>query len=304
MEVLYCEPRLMTRLLVLGGTGLFWAVMMVALVRREVLPYFDYQAPPSYRGLLKELRAPELTTAEIRAAGTKVGSLESLAEPQIDGTFRIRTQLTMDARVQGPRDAETRETGTSKISLSLKSDTRVDALYRLTRLSCDLDIGFGLATIRADRDKEDLKITHEVRLGKQRIAGGTQNVEFPREGMIGDLFQPFPGGGPLHVGKKWKIPTISADLTGPRLAWLYAAVTDRETITWNEKPVNTYRVEIRTEPTEEKRPTHISWCQDDGVALVQQMTYLSLVYEIVLVSRRSISRGEAHGWNYRFKSGE
>lgn len=300
IEVLYCELHIMTRLLVLGASGLFWAAMMLALVRREVLPYFEYQAPPSYRELLRDLRAPELTTAEIRAAGSPVGFLESLAEPQFDGTFRIRTRLSMKARFMGPREPGTQETGTSALQIGMKSSTIVDALYRLSRVSCELDLGFGLAMLQAARDKESLKITHEVRVGRERFAGGTQNIEFPSEGMMGDLFQPFPGGGPLYIGKKWKIPTITADLKGAQLAWLYAAVTDREEILWNEKPVRTYRVEIRKEPTEEQRPTHISWCRDDGVALVQQMTLPPLVYEIVLVTRRTLTRFEAHAWNAKF----
>src|SRR5262245_202989 len=263
----------MSRLVVLAGTGLAWIVMMTVLVRREVLPYFLYQPPPSYRDVLANLRDAELTKGEIQAAGAKVGELESLAERLPDGTCRIRTVISLKALIPaaGGRFDEQ--------PLRLMSTTNVDALYRLQVTWCELDLGWGVATIQGTREGDRLKVRLNVGQGGQVLGGMTQTLELPKEGMIGDLFQPFPGGGNLFVGKKWKIPTMAADLTGPKLGWLYAAVTDRESIEWGGKrSVETYRVEIRTEPTEEKRPTHISWIRDDGIALRQQFTFQSLVY--------------------------
>ncbi len=287
----------MTRLLILGASGLFWAAMMVALFRREVLPYFDYQAPPSYRDVLKDLAVAELTKGEIQAAGVRVGEVETMAERLFDGTFRLRTRAALKARILGSGAPDARERATDTLMIRLKSETIVDALYRLNRTWCEIDVGFGAVTILANRDGEKLNVKLNFGQGNRILGAMSQTVDVPKEGMIGDLFQPFPGGGSLYVGKKWKIPTMSADLTGPKLGWLYAAVTDREKIEWNGiKDVDTFRVEIRTEPTEEKRPTHISWCRDDGIALKQQFTFQSLVYEIVFLSRVSRSRGEAIGW--------
>jgi hypothetical protein len=288
----------MSRFLILGGSGLLWIVMMAALVRQEVLPYFEYQAPPSYRDLLKDLRVAELTRGEIQAAGVKVGDIESMAERLFDGNSRIRSRASMEARILGGG-----EKATDKMMLGLKTETIVDALYRLQRTSCEIDLGFGVARIQGTREGDYLNARLEFIQGKRILGGVKQRVELPREGRIGDLFQPFPGGGSLFVGKKWKIPTMTADMTGPKMGWLYAAVTERETILWNEKPVDTHRVEIRTEPTEEKRPTHISWCRDDGTALKQQMTFQSLVYEIVFISREPRSRGEAIGWGRKHFGG-
>lgn len=286
----------MTRLLVLGASGALWAVMMVALFRREVLPYFDYQAPPSYRDVLRDLVHAEFTKGEIQAAGVPVGRIESLAERQFDGTCRIRSRATMKARIQGTEVLDEEGRGTTEVPLNLKSDTLVDALYRLQRTWCEIDLGYGVASIQGVRDGDFLNMKFSVGRGAAVLGGMSQRVEVPKEGMVGDLFQPFPGGGALFVGKKWKIPTMTADLAGPRLGWLYAAVTEREKILWMEKSVDTFRVEIRTEPTEEKRPTHISWCRDDGVALKQQFTFQSLVYDIVFVSKEPLKRGERAPW--------
>jgi hypothetical protein len=281
----------MTRFFILGASGLLWVLMMVALVRQEVLPYFEYQAPPSYRDILKDLRVAELTREEIQAAGVRVGDIESMAERLFDGTSRIRTRASMEARILGMG-----EKSTDKFTVRLKSETLVDALYRLQVTSCRIDLGFGVASIQGTRNGNLLNAKLELAQGKRILGAMKQTIELPKEGMIGDLFQPFPGGGSLYVGKKWKIPTMTADLAGPKLGWLYAAVTERETILWNDQPVETLRVEIRTEPTEEKRPTHISWCRADGIALKQQFTFQSLVYEIVFVSREPRTRGEAIVW--------
>lgn len=290
----------MTRFLVLGGSGVFWAVMMLALVRREVLPYFDYQSPPAYRDFLKDLRAPQLTKGKILAAGVPVGEIESLAERLFDGTCRLRTRAHMKARILGTVDPATKEKGTGEIPIGLKSETIVDALYRLNRTWCEIDLGFGAATIHGVREGEVLNLRLTFGQGRSVLGATSQKVEMPKEGMIGDMFQPFPQAGALYVGKKWKIPTMSLTATGPSVGWLYAAVTDREKIEWrDQKDVETFRVEIRTEPTEEKRPTHVSWCRADGIALKQQMTFQSLVYDIVFVSRRDLTRADAIGWGRR-----
>ncbi|HEU4339522.1 MAG TPA: hypothetical protein VFS19_05600, partial [Planctomycetota bacterium] len=210
----------------------------------------------------------------------------------------IRTWGDMNARILG-----TGRQATDNVPIKLKSESVVDALYRLTRTWSEIDIGFGVATIQGVREGDMLNVKLSIGQGKNVFGAVSQRVEVPKEGMIGDLFQPFPGGGSLFVGKKWKIPTMTADVTGARLGWLYASVTDREEILWRDEKVQTMRVEIRTEPTEEKRPTHISWCRSDGVAVKQQFTFQSLVYDIVFLSREAQTRGQSIRWGLdRFES--
>ncbi len=283
----------MMRILTLGGSALLWGLMMVLLVRREVVPYFEYQAPPTYRSYLKGIQVPLLTTADILAAGTKVGSVETLVEG--DGIWTIRTRLEMKVRLPGSGKALGDE-----IPIGIRSETGVDAFYRLYRAWFDMRLSFAQVTLRAAREKELLAATYEFKVGGQRVAGGTQNVEFPPDSMIGDLFQPFPGGGPLHVGKKWRIPTFSADLTGFKVNSLYVAVTEHQRIEWNGQMVDALRVEIRTEPTEEKRPKYVVFCREDGIPLSQQFTYENLLYEIVLRTRRTLSGYEPGRWMSAF----
>jgi len=281
----------MTRFAVLAGSGLFWALMMFALVRREVLPYLAYQSAPTYRSRLRNLSKPELVKAVINAANTPVGTLESLGEPHSDGTFRIRTRMSMKARMSAG----------GEIPVRMKSETIVDALYRVSRVTFEMDGGIFSVSVLGSRRGELMDVSYEFRIGERRLTGATQTIEFPTDAMVGDLFQPFPGGGGLFVGKKWRIPTVSPDAMGFRLKSLYAAVTDREKIEWQGAMVDTFRVEIRTEPTEEMRPTHIVWCRDDGLAIVQQMTYLSLVYDLRLESLQSLKYRDAHLWNRAYE---
>lgn len=286
----------MTRFVVLAGSGLFWALMMFALVRREVLPYLAYQSAPTYRSRLRNLTKPELVKAVITAANTPVGLLESLGEAQADGTFRIRTRMSMKARL-----AAAREGSSGEIPVRMKSETIVDALYRVSRVTFEIDGGIFSVSVLGARRGQLMDVSYEFRIGDRRLTGGTQTIEFPTDAMVGDLFQPFPGGAGLFVGKKWKIPTVSPDAMGFRLKSLYAAVTDREKIEWQGAMVEAFRVEIRTEPTEEMRPTHIVWCRDDGLAIVQQMTYLSLVYDLRLESRQSLKYRDALMWNRAYE---
>jgi len=266
---------------------------MVTLVRREVLPYFEYQAPPTYRSYLRGVETPLLTSADILAAGTKVGTVDTLIYG--DGPWTLRTRFDMKVRLPGSDKKQGNE-----ITVGIKSETNVDAFCRLSRTSCDMRLSFAQILLRARREKDVLVTNFEFLVGGQRMGGGTQNIEFPPDGMIGDLFQPFPGGGPLQVGKKWRIPIFSADLTGFRASALYAAVTEHQRVEWEGQMIDALRVEIRTEPTEEKRPKYVVLCREDGVAISQQFTYENLLYEIVLRSRRTVTPLERNQWNSVF----
>jgi hypothetical protein len=283
----------MMRILTLGGSALLWGLMMILLVRREVVPYFEYQAPPTYRSYLKGVQGPLLSTADILAAGTKVGSVETLMYG--DGNWTILTRLQMKARASGLHKGSGDE-----IQVGIKSRSYVDAFYRLYLATYDIRLSIAQITLRASREKDVLVATYEFLVGGRRVAGGTQKIEFPPDGMIGDLFQPFPGGGPLHVGKKWKIPTLSPDLTGFRVSSLYAAVTEHQRVEWNGQMIDALRVEIRTEPTEEKRPKYVVLCREDGLALIQQFTYENLLYEIVVRTRRTLVGTEQGRWIAEF----
>src|SRR6185503_3252387 len=116
----------MTRTLILLGSGLFWTLMMAALVRREVLPYFRYQAPPSYRGYLENQRHAEIVRAEITLAGKAAGWVESVSLPQPDGTRKLRSTVKFDASIPVGR------TGTTQIPVASYSEYVIDSQYQLT----------------------------------------------------------------------------------------------------------------------------------------------------------------------------
>ena len=75
--------RKRTPVLILGGAA--WTVMMTLLVQREVLPYFEFQAPPSYHTWLAGKEQAEATRYRIYREDRLEGRMETLLRPRPGG---------------------------------------------------------------------------------------------------------------------------------------------------------------------------------------------------------------------------
>lgn len=284
------------RNLVLLATGAVWAVMVAGLVQREVVPYLTYQAPPSYKAIFHGKRAWEFTAADLTFAGEPCGSLESLSGPGggLGGGMGGVSYgvLHFTARVRAPGQDLPVE-----IPMRILSRTMLDELYQLESIKWLLQ---GPATISADgrRTGDLLHIDYRVTVPMmpQLDRQGRSSLEFPHDSMLGDSFQPYPGGGRMHLGKRWKMTTIIPELDGFRMGYLYAVVTARETFIWQGREINGFRVEVRKKVTEDDLPTHILQTDEDGTAYIQRMTYKDLEYVITLRERREIEQEERQEW--------
>lgn len=279
------------------ATGAVWAVMMSALLKREVLPYFAYQAPPTYRGLLQTRVEPERTRAAIHLGRDKRGAIDTLIEPQMDGSFRWRSVAEFEAAVPTPGRTEL-----LNVPVSFRSEVVIDATYQLARFRWDLR-SFFHGWVRGRRTGNRLRIEYEVEAMGSRLAGGAQEMDFPEDTMVGDVFQPYLGGGRLYVGKKWKIATIELHHTGFRLGTLYAAVTAREVFRVRFRDLIGFRVEVRRKPSDEVLPALILHCQEDGTAVKQKVTFENLEYVVTVEEKKSLGPEEVaewirrHGWS-------
>src|SRR5258706_13075768 len=76
-------------------SGCAWAVMMFFLFQQEIRPYFEYQAPPSYRQAFSRQTAPELQKRVVYFARERIGEAETLLEPVSTGGARQRSRILM-----------------------------------------------------------------------------------------------------------------------------------------------------------------------------------------------------------------
>ncbi len=291
----------MTRHLVLLATGVIWAVMTAGLVRREVLPYFAFQAPPTYRSLLTARKGWEVETADISFSGTPCGTIETLFDPEYGDGSRTLTILRFSARARISKQEVPLE-----FPVTACTETDLTPNFELDRFTWSMSMGpVGLYAI--GKRKDDL-LTIEYRvsstLGVAFNDEGKKELEFPRDTMLGDAFQPYGGGGKMFIGKRWKMTSITPDLAGfrptLRLGLLYAVVTARETFAWRGRPIQGFKIEVRRKATEDDLPTHVFYVNDAGAALLQKMTFQNLEYVIELRDRRELSATELHAWTRRW----
>lgn len=280
----------MTRAIWLLVTGTFWAVMMTALVKREILPFFEYQAPPTYRTMLRYRTQPELERRLIRTGAEKRGQIESLLQPMENGAFRIRTKMDMALSVPG----------VGSLVLSLRTEVNIDAAYQLADFSISSNsLGFPIRMSGMRRGAKLLLSTAGLSSG---LGHGVEKaipneIEFPRDMTLADGFLPYLGGTKLSVGKKWLVQTMELGLQGLKPQPAFARVERRESRSWRGQEVSCHVVEIRRRESDEL-PWHTLWVNEDGLVLEEEMSHDKLVYSIVLEERRTLSTEEVKSWEW------
>ncbi len=271
----------MNRALVLLVTGTFWALMMTALVRREILPYFEYQAPPTYRSMFRDRRQPELERRAVYFGTEKRGHVESLFEPLPNGHYRTRTRIDIRLTVGKMGD----------FPLAMRWETNVDAAFQLADFAMETDL-VGMPFKMSGFRRGDKLI---VKTGGGVPKGAPSEIDFPRDMTLGDGFVPYAGGAKLAVGKKWLVTTLDMTLAGVQPTRVFARVERRESKKWRGKEVPCYVVEIRKRENDDLA-WHTLWVNEEGVVLVEQMTFDKLLYTVVLEEKQVITPDQAKAW--------
>lgn len=280
-------------------SGIAWAVMMYFLFEREVLPYLEYQAPPSYRFLLRDQPGAEVRVFSISLGRQHVGDAETLMRPLPSGGHRMQTRMTM------------RMTPFMRLKLRddrmfMRNEVEVDAAFQLARFEMEASISGIPVRVRGTREGKNLLVDYRfLRLRDQRV------FEFPEDATIADDFFPFQGGTQLEEGKKWKIKMLDVNemfslskSNKLSMTELYAKVVGREIVEClGGRQVLAFKVELRKvpDPLEEKIPDYLVWVDKDGMMVKETKMINRLPCEIVLAKIRRLSDKEAgeYVWSVR-----
>jgi hypothetical protein len=280
----------MKRTLFLLVTGCFWAVMTALLVRREILPYFEFQEPPSYRSYLRGVNEPEITRYVILMSTTHVGDIENLVVPNPDGTYRMRSRTRWelpDALLPG-----------ADKNLYLATRTDVDGRYQLVEsaLSGSLQgLPFHmLAVRRADK----MRLTVDLTFFRETY----DNLPYEEDSVMSDGIVPYYGGR-LKVGKKWRVKTLDVKGIGPSsrgfsASDLYATVEGRTNRIHNDTPVPCYEVVFRKGATKDAPVSHIAYVDDEGRVLSTLLFLGKWVYEVRFLEKRTLTADEAKNYQW------
>jgi hypothetical protein len=286
----------MNRFSLLLVTGTAWAVMMGLLFEREVRPYFQYLAPPTYETIFKELRKPEYQRRAVIFAGSRIGDSESISEPQEGVGARMQSRLSMRMGVFG---------GLKLMDdrALMSSEFRVGLDHQLREFRLDGNFQGVPVTARGERQGGQLRLSYNLVITK-----GDLLVPFPKDATLSDSFLPYQGGGRLETGKKWKIRMFDlgnlVSLGKDRkveLTELYATVVGRERPPGRPDGPEAWQIEVRKDPTEEIW-SYLIWVDERGTVLEQHMKINKLLCKIVLEERRDLSPAEAKEFPWRVPS--
>ena len=279
---------MLNRHLWLLATGSIWAVMVYFLFEQEILPYFEYQKPPSYRSLLRNQDKAVVRKYVVSLGTQRIGEAETMIRPLAGGGHYMENRMSM-------RTAAFTPIKLLDDRFVMKNEVRVDADYRLTEFLLQGRIS-GIP-IKAQGTRLDDKLNVSYRFLKFR---DTQVFNFPDDATLTNEFFPFQGGAMLAVGKKWKMKMIDAasmvSLSKKnRLALkeVFASVVGREMVEVGDgQMVDAYVVEVRRRATEEL-PSYRVWVNDAGTVIRQRSKFRKLEYDILLQEETVMTAEEA-----------
>lgn len=266
------------RFVVVGTTAL-WAWMTALLVKREIVPYFEYQSAPSYGTMLGKVDAPIYRRYEVFLGGTRVGEAEELISFESDPSYMIEDRVRFDL-------SSISRLASGKILIRSKTEVNLD--FELTRFFAEMNLGgeMHLAT-HAFRDGDALEVSYRG-LGMH----DSVRMEFPRGTMLSHNFVPYHGNRYLAVGQKWKMQMIEFGLTGrPRFVPSFVSVEERIVETWQGREEDVYRIEIKERPNQE-RVNYMAWVTRDGTVIKSLSTIGSIEVITNLVEQRTLTENE------------
>ena len=277
-------------------TGCTWAVMVYFLFEKEILPYFEYQTPPSYKTMLRDQKKAVVRYYSVSLGAQRVGEAETLTRPLPGGGHFMETRMVMKAgsfvQIKLVDDL-----------VQIKNEVRVDADFRLTEFMLTGRMSGIPIKVQGTRQDDQLHVRYRFLQFHD-----DQLFDFPDDATLSNEFFPFQGGAMLTVGKKWKMKMIDAGSLislnkKNRLALkeVYATVVGREVVEiGEEKSVEAFLVEVRRKHQEEI-PSYRVWVDDRGTVVRQRSTFRKLENDIRLVEEREMSAEEAAAHTWRIK---
>lgn len=284
----------MNRGLVIAAVGVLWAIMMAELVKREFLPYLEYQAPPSYAALLRGQKQPRIRVWSIRFGADRIGASESLLEPSGEGPARLRVRTRYDVSAMLPPAMRNQLGG--NFHVESWSDSEIDDAGQLAAFRMAMRGPSIQGRLEGRRRDGKLAVRYEYRVPLLGASKGEKEIELPEDMTLMDDSMPFAGGARLNLGKKWQMTTVTFDpQSGLKPQRLYAVVDAKEPWPAEEPRLEAFRVDVKKEPTSAVYQYQL-YVDDEGRVLEQRAYARDLQIRYLLEEDRTITPEEAKTW--------
>lgn len=234
----------------------FWVLMMGLLFEREIRPFIDNQAPPTYRRMLVGDGRPQTVRMQILRRLRPAGMYTATFTPQPSGFCRLKEVLGMDV-----------ELGRIKLHTTTTIETLIDPEFQLAKFGMEME-GAGLV-LRVDGVRLDRE-TLQIVLASPLSGRIEKTIPFEKDMVLSNDFSPFFRLPDLTPGREWIVHTLSPNLLQRDVAILplRARVVERETIGWGEgvAEVTVHRVEVAA-PEANGRVKYRVWVDLEGRVL-------------------------------------
>lgn len=259
----------------------FWGAMTTLLVRKDILPYLDYEEAPSYRQFLSSRKKTEIMTMRLIRGGEEAGTIRTTVTPKSDGSYVIATISDLRLMVPGSGDS---------ISVYMDSKTLIDPLFKFHRFEIDIKTRVMVPmeiSARGERRGETIVMTIKTPVGEIE-----RTMEYGEDETISDSLLPLLGASNLSVGKKWKIKTLEYDfLQGTfRQVPLWATVEVKEKRMWEGKEIDVFTVEVKKRLDDEK-PAGTLIVGADGTVLSHEMEIGGVIHTVLLEKKEVVEEG-------------
>jgi hypothetical protein len=263
--------------MLLGITGLTWALMMAALVQNEVIPYFEYQASPTYRSFLKERPTREFSLRTVYLGSEAVGQSRTMIYPGPHESRQVFTEFDMSMAGLLTMMGMKKQLNSAVDRISIVSRQSINAAYQLEWFKMSGQVMLPIK-VEGRREGNLMKVTYDVASMK-----GETDLPFERMAMLGGSYTPLQGVGKPSVGKKWKLQTLDVEVFSgkPKFVTVFARIEAKETIVYQGRNIEAYRIEFRKDLNKEL-PISRLWVDEDGEVLIEEMQVFNLSCRVVL----------------------
>jgi len=237
------------------GVTAFWAVMMGALVQREIVPVWVQSAPVSYGSLLSPNEVFKRSSLGIYFRGVRLGEADTFLSRRADRGLDLVSRVTlslakMDMPLLGP-------IGDVRVALTARvgpHETLESFRVALRKPIC--------ATMSGRVVGDQLHVTTELEDGTQSHMA----LPFEPGRILSNALCPFVGMRNLRVGKQWEFASLNP-LT-LRLTPVKVTVTAKETVTFAGQPQEVFVLTAKHGAIEVT-----SWITESGEVLKQETPF-------------------------------
>lgn len=295
----------------------FWLVAMNWLVRTKIFHSLSGSELPSY--------APSrlLDQPDEREVGWSIewnrrhlGTARSRIHIQWDGSSRVVSSIEfhdlpldiLARQLFGPAGAllpnSVQFDKLLNLALQIRNESVFDPFGQLQHLRTTVDIFDIQEFIQVQGNLlPDGKLNLVVRLKDQGNLTDfpksviRRSIDLPAGGLVVDSLAPQPKLKNLRVGQQWTFQSYRPFPPNSSLQMVEAKVEGRQTIQWNGKPVQVFKVSYRNDAgsslTASREPFGYLWVRSDGVVVKQQVRFASLNVAFIRISDRENVEAES-----------